>query len=507
MVDGFYSSTNSLINCYDLGPIYPVTYLPQIVTNHTTDCATGTLTATVSGGSPAVYNSQFTAQALIPSTANFVNNTTGNNGTIVVSGLNFGESYSFDIIDPNGCFATISGVFQGAETADISYPSANYCVGTGFITPTILGTPGGTFSASNPGLVVNSNTGVIDLNNSTPGNYTISYQTPDPVCFASDQFNITITNVSASSINQTICENELPVVINGLVFNAAGQQTLNLTNTAGCDSIVTINLTVIPMPVPIFTGNNLTGCSPLTATFQNNTSGQFTNCNWSFGNGATSTGCGSTSNTYNQTGCFDVTLTVTSNEGCTASYTVDDMVCVTPTPIAGFVPNPTILNTVNPTTNMVNLSVNAQNYVWFFGDNSIPSQQFEPSHTYPEGPGTYIITLIAYNGSCSDTTQQLILVESSPIYYIPNTFTPDNDQFNQTFKPIFTSGFDIFNYNLLIFNRWGEVLFESNDSEYGWDGTYGGEICQDGTYIWQITFKKLGKDKRRLIRGHVNLLR
>jgi gliding motility-associated-like protein len=60
---------------------------------------------------------------------------------------------------------------------------------------------------------------------------------------------------------------------------------------------------------------------------------------------------------------------------------------------------------------------------------------------------------------------------------------------------------------LLIFNRWGEVIFESNNSEIGWDGTYGGDICQDGTYTWVIEFKELGKDKRNRISGHVHLLR
>jgi gliding motility-associated-like protein len=59
----------------------------------------------------------------------------------------------------------------------------------------------------------------------------------------------------------------------------------------------------------------------------------------------------------------------------------------------------------------------------------------------------------------------------------------------------------------LIFNRWGEVIFESNNALIGWDGTYSGEVCQDGTYIWQITFKEIGKDKRIVVRGHVNLLR
>ena len=93
------------------------------------------------------------------------------------------------------------------------------------------------------------------------------------------------------------------------------------------------------------------------------------------------------------------------------------------------------------------------------------------------------------------------------IFYIPNTFTPDGDEFNQTFKPIFTSGFHAHDFKLLIFNRWGEVIWESNDAEIGWDETYNGKIVQNGTYVWKVEFKILKNDERILKTGHVNVLR
>jgi gliding motility-associated-like protein len=72
---------------------------------------------------------------------------------------------------------------------------------------------------------------------------------------------------------------------------------------------------------------------------------------------------------------------------------------------------------------------------------------------------------------------------------------------------VFTSGFDPYDYKLLIFDRWGEVLFESNNASVGWDGTYGGQMMQDGVYIYQIEFKEEFTDNRHVLRGHVNLLR
>ena len=94
------------------------------------------------------------------------------------------------------------------------------------------------------------------------------------------------------------------------------------------------------------------------------------------------------------------------------------------------------------------------------------------------------------------------------LYYVPNTFTPDGDNFNETFKPIFTSGFDPYDYHLLIYNRWGETVFESFNAAHGWDGTYGdGAICEDGVYIWNIEFGDINDDKKHKESGHISLLK
>ena len=95
------------------------------------------------------------------------------------------------------------------------------------------------------------------------------------------------------------------------------------------------------------------------------------------------------------------------------------------------------------------------------------------------------------------------------LYFVPNSFTPDGDDYNQTFKPVFTTGFDPYAYGLYIFDRWGEMIFESHDASVGWSGTYGvgNEIVQDGTYVWVIEFKATQSGQRKKINGHVNVLR
>jgi gliding motility-associated-like protein len=100
-----------------------------------------------------------------------------------------------------------------------------------------------------------------------------------------------------------------------------------------------------------------------------------------------------------------------------------------------------------------------------------------------------------------------VVVQDNLIYYVPNTFTPDGDIFNQTFKPVFTSGFDPYNYSLMIFDRWGELIFESRNTQVGWDGTYNNRIAQEGVYTWRIQFKLLEGDDRREIFGTVLSIR
>ena len=136
------------------------------------------------------------------------------------------------------------------------------------------------------------------------------------------------------------------------------------------------------------------------------------------------------------------------------------------------------------------------------------SSATNPIHQYQGLPATHVVTLYAYNeAGCVDSANYSVLVLQELLIYVPNTFTPNNDAANNSFKPVISAGIDPFNYQLLIFNRWGEVLFESYNPEVGWDGTCGGKIMQDGVYIWKITCGALQSEDIYEYTGHVNLLR
>ena len=342
---------------------------------------------------------------------------------------------------------------------------------------------------------------------SNAGSYQATF-TNSAGCDSVATLNLSILQAVNSTSNVQVCANQLPYLWNGLSLNESGSQFVTLTSALGCDSIATINLTVNPLPEVSFTNNIINGCSPVQTVFTNTSNVQGGTCLWTFGNGMVANSCSNATAVYTAFGCYDVTLQVTSPQGCTSSHTEFDFVCVSPQPIASFSVNPQIMSSFNPSAHFTNTSIGHESQSWNFGDNSGFSAADNPIHMFPSEGGNYIVTLVVANeNGCVDSTSTLVVVENEPIYYIPNSFTPDGDLFNETFKPVFTSGFDIYQYNFIVINRWGEIVFESNNAAVGWDGTYGGKIAPQGTYIYQIEFKELGRDKRNVVRGHFHLLK
>ncbi len=450
-------------------------------------------------------------------------------------------NYDISVLDADGCQHDTSVVVGSVNPIDIAVsPDTTICItGAADLTANAQGGTG-TFNytwTEIGGGVLPSTNGSVTVNPTTTTTYEV-FATDDPNGCTSPTATI-IVNVNPpinaqAFTSQTICSGEMVSfwgTANGgdgnLVYtwttnfndtlygntqnNLMPQQTTTYTLQVsdGCGtppSFAAVTITVNPTPVVTFTTPDSSTCIPSTFNLVNTTAVQG-DCSWQFGNGTSSTDC-NPQVTINSPGCYDATLTVTSPEGCTSDTTIVDYLCGYPYPEASFLFEPQVPTTAHTTVTFDNLSEDAVNYIWTFGDGS-GSNEEHPVHTFPsESAGEYPVILIAINEyGCTDTAYSIVKVIEEFIMYVPNAFTPDDDDFNETFKPIMTSGFDPASYELSIYNRWGELIFVSRNHDVGWNGTYQGNIVQDGVYVWKISLKDSYTDERKTFTGHVTLLR
>ena len=269
----------------------------------------------------------------------------------------------------------------------------------------------------------------------------------------------------------------------------------------------TVEIEVYNTPIADITGDPLFGCSPFDAPMFNFVNSDTYYCKWDFGDGTIVYDCETVRNTYGP-GQYDVRLWVYSENDCVDSITEFNFVQVDESPRADFRFSPQTVTVNRNNVDFTNMSSGHGSSVWDFGDESGLVYAEDPTHQFPDIANAYSITLAVENneGTCIDTIRKTIIVEDEVIFYVPNSFTPNNSGHNDFFLPVITSGIDIYHYKLTVFNRWGELVFMSYDPSIGWDGSYNGDV-QDGTYIWQIDYEVINKDKRETVRGTVSLLR
>jgi gliding motility-associated-like protein len=250
----------------------------------------------------------------------------------------------------------------------------------------------------------------------------------------------------------------------------------------------------------------ITGCAPLTTSLQTTGIAGVT-YSWSANGNPIGTGV-TLSEIFNNSGCYDITL-LASIGNCTASSTSLDLVCVDNSPNAAFTSSILQFSGGSENVTFTNNSTGSDSYFWDFG-NGNSSTTVSPTVIFDNTTGNTLVTLYALtDNGCIDSASLVITYLEDAIFYVPNSFTPDQDEFNQTWGPVFTQGFDPFNFDLFVFNRWGEVIWESHDASKKWDGTYGfkGLDCPDGVYTWKISFKPKETDKKISLTGSINLIR
>lgn len=288
---------------------------------------------------------------------------------------------------------------------------------------------------------------------------------------------------------------------------------LVVVSNFGCTDSVSKTKFVNPNPVVNFTANDTIGCEPLCVNFQNSSSiatGANVAWLWSFGDNSPINNLENPMHCYSNdsirtTLFYTPTFTVTSDSGCVSSLSENNYITVYPNPTANFTVEPKVASIVDPVISITDLSTGADFWNWNFGNQQASTVYNPAPQTYAD-TGTYIITLITstqYN--CIDTTTQTIIIEPDFIFYIPNAFTPNDDGINDAFtgKGIFINEFE-----MAIFDRWGNLIYKTDDINKPWDGraNQGKEAAQADVYVYAVKVTDF-KLKKHTYKGIVTLVR
>jgi gliding motility-associated-like protein len=229
------------------------------------------------------------------------------------------------------------------------------------------------------------------------------------------------------------------------------------------------------------------------------TSGQIIGWNWDFGNGTTGSGPQAITS-YATTGQYAVSLTVYAQNGCSASLT--QVVDVLDAPVAGFGLSGDYFT--DESILVADSSSGASGWYYTFGDGGA-SIDPSPTHVYEQAGQYLVIQTVTNAAGCADSDTLLVVIETKDILppKLPNAFSPNGDGSNDLF---FVRGGPFATIDLKIYNGWGELVFETNDPEFGWDGTHNGQPEINGVYVYSVKATTTdGKEHDRS--GKVTLVR
>jgi gliding motility-associated-like protein len=485
---------------------------------------TSSLNGITGNWSPAVNNQTTTTYTFTPSAGQCATTATLSitvNPTIVpifdpVSPVCQGGSLTaLPTSSLNGISGTWSPALNNQTTTTYTFtPSAGQCSTTATLTITVNPTIVPTFTPVNPicqgdilsALPTSSLNGISGtwtpaLNNQVTTTYTFTPSAGQ--CASTATLTITVNPTIVPNFDPVspVCQGEnlsaLPTSsLNGIsgswspALNNQVTTTYTFTPSTGqCASTATLSITVNPTIVPTFDpvspicqGENLTA---LPTSSLNGISGT-----WSPALNNQVTTIYTFTPTAGQCGTIE-----------TLNITVHDL------PLAQFSVLPPDSIEIGATLYFQNNSLFANEYSWFI-NNQVFSNLSDPSFQ-TDNENELIFTLIALNEECADTFELIIPIKENTYVFAANCFTPDADEFNPTWKPIISPDFDFSSYHLKVYNRWGEIVWESFDYSEAWDGTYGqlGLDVQDGVYNWVLQIKKKQNDQYMVFQGSIIRMR
>ena len=305
---------------------------------------------------------------------------------------------------------------------------------------------------------------------------------------------LSIVQPLSSNISASICSGDT-YLFNGQSITNEGQYSVTIPSAFGCDSTVQLTLSLNPLPIVnvedtlVCSGTNLTlfasGAQSYVWNVPQNPNGSITVA-------------------PAQTTAYEV-------------YGIDALGCISaietltvdidPTPMPNFYMDPDQVEIDDPTITIFNVTTGNNQSTWTILGNSFVNNQSSFDYQLPFQEGNYPVQLLSETAiGCRDSLTLSASVQDNISLYVPNCFTPDVEEYNNTFLPVFSTGFEPKNYALVVLNRWGEVVFESYDHAIGWDGRMNYLLCPDGMYTYRISYQRKDGETPIVVLGHVNLL-
>ncbi|HEU4716882.1 MAG TPA: T9SS type B sorting domain-containing protein, partial [Bacteroidia bacterium] len=348
--------------------------------------------------------------------------------------------------------------------------------------------------------------------------YTTTILSPQPL-IVSPAANVTICEGQSTTLGAAVSggtppysyawSNNLPnAPSNTITPLQTTSYTLMVTDANGCASneqqtLVKVN----PSPVSDFSPTS--GACPPAEIFFTNLTDSAVAYHWIFGDPSSGTNDTSSlmnpSHVFNAGGNYTITLITTNVYGCTDTLVRTDGASLLQEPHAGVSSGAQFITTLDPVSAFDNLSSGGTSFFIDFGDgDSLFTTSYGPyMHTY-DSIGIYNVMLVAWSADgCTDTAWVPLELQEATTLFIPNAFTPNGDGTNDIF---FAYGINVSDFDLMIFDRWGMLLYETNDMSKGWNGTFKGEKCQEDVYVWKLRYHdNLGNAYEKT--GHVSLVR
>ncbi|MFH0895186.1 MAG: PKD domain-containing protein, partial [Bacteroidota bacterium] len=462
-------------------------------------------------------------------------NVGGNTNPVIISPMTT-TSYLVTATDNFGCSTTmgVNVVVHPTPLLTVTSSTTHLCYGSSATLNVNSNLPGTSFAWSN-----GSYNSSIQVNPLQTTIYTVM-GTTSWGCQGSESYTLNVgapVVVTMNSNNPEVCFGSTATLIAGGASSYAWSPAVTFgstngsialvtplhnttysvtgTDTYGCTGTSSYAVTVRPMPIVEFISDYNPSCDLANVKFTDLSFDEIVSWSWDFGDPISGMNNHSSlkdpTHLYNSPGSYDVTLEVVTRYGCSDLKVKHDMIFIYPTPNAVFTASPVVTSLPNGTVSFFNETTYWTNITWYFGDpasgTNNTSTLENPTHEYTT-PGVYTVWMYATNElGCYDSLRVDITIQPPYDVFIPNTFTPNGDGHNDTFFP---KGFGVENNNfeMYIFNRWGEEIFFSNNTNNAWDGTYrgNGEPVQTGVYPYILIAKSLSGLAQKYV-GSVTLIK